>query len=103
MNIPGITDNTYFQKDSTNDGEDVPLFCPNPECKHHKPEKHPPDWYKYFANYKTKAFGIVRRYLCTECGKTFSDQTFKLDYYAKKVIDYDKIISMIIYKFNTLI
>ena len=95
MNKSLISNNTYFHTNFTDPNENEPLFCPNPDCKHHNPEKHPINWYKNFATYKTKAFGTVSRYICTGCGKTFSDQTFKLDYYAKKVVNYDTIISHI--------
>ncbi len=29
------------------------------------------------------------RFRCTACGKTFSSQTFSVDYYAKRVVDYE--------------
>jgi transposase-like protein len=47
-----------------------------------------PNWYIHFGFHYAKAFGLVPRYRCRSCRKTFSDQTFSIDYYAKKVIDY---------------
>ena len=64
-----------------------PPHCPNPECPNHfRPQGRP--WYRFYAFYTTKAFGKVPRFLCTSCRKTFSSQTFRLDYYAKKRLDY---------------
>ncbi|HEY9055292.1 MAG TPA: hypothetical protein VIO60_10795, partial [Rectinemataceae bacterium] len=42
--------------------------------------------------YTTKAFGRVQRYRCTSCGTTFSRQTFRLDYYAKRILPYQDIV-----------
>jgi len=39
-----------------------------------------------------KVFGRVLRYRCTACGKSFSRQTFRLDYYAKNILSYKDII-----------
>jgi len=39
---------------------------------------------------------MVPRYRCNDCGKTFSDQTFSLDYYAKKRVSYQRIFQQII-------
>jgi hypothetical protein len=41
--------------------------------------------------YLTEAFGEVQRYRCKACGKTFSTQTFSVDYYSKRVVDYRKV------------
>ncbi|MBL8967248.1 MAG: hypothetical protein JNG85_09575, partial [Spirochaetaceae bacterium] len=35
--------------------------------------------------------GPVPRFRCTACGKTFSNQTFSVDYYAKRVVDYENL------------
>jgi len=61
--------------------------CPNPKCRHF----HHPDndfWYVRYGTYHTETFGIVHRYRCKACGATFSSQTFSIDYYAKKKVDY---------------
>jgi hypothetical protein len=34
---------------------------------------------------------------CTSCGKTFSRQTFRLDYYVKRVLSYEAIIQRLCY------
>ena len=62
-------------------------FCPNPTCPHHQvaPEG---SWYVALGFYYTKCFGDVPRYRCKTCGRTFSSQTFSLDYFAKKRLDY---------------
>ena len=68
----------------------IPRFCPNPECSAHEPD--PASSYSDYllwGSYETKAFGQVQRFRCSRCGKTFSRQTFRVDYYAKQVVDYD--------------
>ncbi len=65
--------------------------CPNPNCSSFD---EPPreDWYIRYGFHPTSAFGQVQRYRCKVCHRTFSDQTFSIDYYAKKVVDYSKIL-----------
>jgi transposase-like protein len=66
-----------------------PPFCANPTCPEHYPE--PRRAYSRFVgwgHYRTKAFGLVPRFRCLACGRTFSVQTFRVDYFAKKVVDY---------------
>jgi len=64
------------------------FFCPNPRCLNHDPAPEARRWFTPNGSYSTKAFGIVCRYKCKTCGKSFSTQTFRLDYAAKKVVDY---------------
>ena len=62
-------------------------FCPNPRCRLHL--EHPgPRWFRTKGTYRTRAFGLVRRFRCRSCGKTFSSQTFSVDYFAKRRVDY---------------
>ncbi|MBL8967515.1 MAG: hypothetical protein JNG85_10915, partial [Spirochaetaceae bacterium] len=61
----------------------IPPFCPNPGCEHHRQAS----GFRYQAFvpwgfYTTRAFGLVPRFRCTACRKTFSSQTFSVDYYA---------------------
>ncbi|HRY54810.1 MAG TPA: hypothetical protein P5142_09320 [Spirochaetia bacterium] len=71
----------------------IPPFCPWKGCsEHHLPSsKHPYQAYLPWGSYPTKAFGRVPRFRCTSCGRTFSVQSFSLDYYAKRVVDYEDI------------
>jgi transposase-like protein len=71
-------------------------FCPNPRCHLHTPN-HPQieDWFVNAGTYSTIAFGTVRRYRCTECGRYFSEQTFSIDYYAKKTLSYRELFQML--------
>jgi len=62
-------------------------FCPNPLCDLHLSEA-PPDWYAHFGFYLTNTFGLVPRFRCRSCGKTFSTQSFSIDYFAKRKVDY---------------
>lgn len=62
-------------------------FCPNPLCELHL-SKPPPAWFAPFGSYPTRTFGLVPRFRCRSCGRTFSSQTFSVDYYAKRTVDY---------------
>src|SRR5512142_407430 len=64
-----------------------PPFCPYKACDFHR---HPPRerWWSCIGHHDTKAFGQVPRFRCSSCGRTFSTQTFSIDYYAKRRIDY---------------
>jgi len=65
----------------------APPFCPYKACKNHT---HPtdPEWFRPYGFHRTKAFGIVPRFRCLACERTFSSQSFSIDYYAKRLIDY---------------
>ena len=67
-----------------------PPFCSNPQCVHHYHDTSDPYTdYESWGSYSTKAFGLVPRFRCTSCGRTFSVQTFRVDYWLKRVYDYD--------------
>ncbi len=70
-----------------------PQFCPNKNCKKHPKGVNHGNWYQPWGNYPTKTFKKVTRYRCRECGKTFSTQSFSIDYYAKKIVDYQSILN----------
>ena len=66
--------------------QEIP-HCPNSQCVcYHDPPKKA--WYKAHATYTTNTKGLITRYRCCYCGKTFSAQTFSIDYYVKKNVDY---------------
>jgi len=69
----------------------IPPFCPYKECSQHFEGKHRSNWYRCYGHHCTEAFGKVQRYQCLFCKRTFSDQTFSLNYYAKRVISYEQI------------
>jgi hypothetical protein len=69
-----------------------PPFCPYQACANHDPAKLPSHvWFEPFGFYSTAAFGMVRRFRCTSCHRTFSEQTFSIDYFAKKIVDYARL------------
>ena len=72
----------------------IPPHCPNPECIHYFTpiEVH---WYRNISPYPTKTFGSVQRFLCKSCRKSFSTQTFSIDYFAKKKLDHLYIFNQI--------
>ena len=79
-------------ENTRNDDFSAIPHCTNPHCPnfHHDHHEHPEDtsWYTDHGTYTTKAFGTVRRYRCRHCGKTFSPQSFSLNYYVKKPVSY---------------
>jgi transposase-like protein len=68
--------------------------CPNKNCSSHSEQKQPFRYYSY-GSYRTKAFGLVPRYRCHSCHRTFSAQTFSIDYYAKRTVPYQIILDEI--------
>lgn len=73
-----------------------PPFCPNFLCNLHKKNIKEHNWYYLSGKYKTKIFGKVKRFRCKACGKYFSTQTFDIDYYAKRIIDYKELLKKIV-------
>ena len=72
----------------------IPPHCPNPECIHYfiPADNH---WYRKISPYSTITFGSVWRFLCKACRKTFSTQTFSIDYFAKKKLNHRYIFNQI--------
>ena len=74
----------------------IPLFCPNPLCPNHSPErKESAGWFTPNGTYSTRAFGTVQRFRCLSCGRGFSEQTFSIDYYAKRTLPYGELFHML--------
>lgn len=80
----------------------TPLFCPNKHCPCHIDPDAPEskalrriDWFKRSGTYMTKVRGEVQRYACKRCGRGFSEQTFSLDYYVKRLINYGKLADLL--------
>jgi len=65
--------------------------CPHPRCSKF-PTQHNSKWYIHYGYHHTKAFGTIPRFKCKSCGRSFSTQSFSIDYYAKKVLDYKVIL-----------
>ncbi len=66
----------------------VPSFCPNPLCGHHfdESEAYAGHW-KRVGSYHTLVVGTVRRFKCLACNRGFSERTFSVDYYTKRIYD----------------
>jgi len=64
------------------------FFCPRVGCRAHSLTPPEDSWFHRHGFHLTKAFGRVQRYRCRLCGKTFSDQTFLLNYWLKKPTDF---------------
>jgi hypothetical protein len=72
------------------------FFCPNNNCHYSKQYSYEEKWYKKDGFHPTKAFGDVQRYRCLYCGRTFSDQTFSLNYYLKRKTDFKVLLPQLI-------
>ncbi len=68
-----------------------PPYCPNRHCPYHRLPPASCRWYSLRGSYPTRAFGQVKRFRCRLCGKDFSRQTFRLDYYVKRPLSYRQI------------
>jgi transposase-like protein len=67
-----------------------PPFCPNPQCCNH--DKAPQSrWYWKSGHYRSRFSGSVQRFQCFSCSHRFSSQTFSIDYYAKRKVNYHAI------------
>jgi transposase-like protein len=69
-----------------------PPFCPNPGCVLHREDLPITDWFTYKGRYSSKHKAGIQRFKCRVCGKKFSTQSFHIDYYAKKQVDYESLI-----------
>lgn len=86
----------------------TPPFCPNPACRRHHGTNHPPEatggstsgrygerWFIRKGFYTSRRSGRVRRFRCRLCGTGFSEQTFSLDYFAKRTVSYRRVEEMV--------
>lgn len=53
-------------------------------------------WFYRHGSYETAAFGTVPRYRCRSCRRGFSRQSFRLDYYAKRVLCYRSVLQQVV-------
>jgi hypothetical protein len=68
----------------------APEFCPNPTCpNHHSEENANKKWYSPHGSHSSKAWGKTPRFICKNCGKTCSSQTFSIHYWAHSFIDHE--------------
>jgi len=74
----------------------IPEFCPNMLCKLHDKDNTKKHWFARHGRYYTKTFGVVQRFVCRCCNKTFSTQTLNIDYYAKKKLDYHELVKKLV-------
>lgn len=66
-----------------------PEFCPNPDCPYHdRQNAHNLHWFINYGSFPTKTRGIITRFLCSTCGKSCSTQTFSIDYWTHRYVDY---------------
>lgn len=70
-----------------------PPFCPHRECSAHY-RRPPGRWWVGRGFYHTQLRGPVPRFRCRLCGTGFSAQTFSIDYYAKRSVDYRRLVGL---------
>ena len=76
-----------------------PPFCPNPKCPFHSEHtvaQAASPWFYRHGTYDTEAFGEVPRFRCRHCRRGCSRQSFRLDYYAKRVLDYCELLRQLV-------
>ena len=72
-----------------------PPFCPYRECSAHHITP-PGRWWVRRGYYRTQLNGEVARFRCKCCSRGFSAQSFSLDYYAKRRLDYRRLMGLLI-------
>jgi transposase-like protein len=72
-----------------------PSFCPNARCAYHQKAPKTPNWYQRRGSYHTKSAGTIIRFCCNRCKHGFSERTFSIDYFTKKLINYRQLIQLI--------
>lgn len=57
------------------------VCCPNPGCPWHDPGKIPKGkrWYRRHGYYESAQHGMVMRFICLKCHRTFSERRFSED------------------------
>ena len=72
-----------------------PPFCPSVSCRYHLPEnikRASKPWFWKLGSRMTKTNPrSILRYKCKNCGKQFSESTFSINYYSKKIINMHKL------------
>ena len=78
----------------------VPPYCPNVECRYHFPKnpKHSAKpWFWKIGTRVSQTNPVpIQRYKCKGCGRQFSESTFSVNYYSKKVINLKKLMDCLV-------
>ena len=64
-----------------------PPFCPNTQCRCHQLASGDYRRYMRWGYHWNACFGAIQRYRCRECGRSFSEMSFSIDYYCKRKVD----------------
>ena len=72
----------------------TPPFCPNRECEAHygRPTRR---FWVCRGTYSSRLRPRIQRFTCLLCGCGFSSQTFSIDYYAKRRVDYHRLAGLL--------
>lgn len=74
-------------------GAFTPKFCPNSGCRLHNKAAGLKNWYIYKGVMQTIRHGIVHKYMCVYCCRSFTDSSFLSSYYEKKQVDMNRVMS----------
>ena len=97
LSIPRILADQRQTTDFASIDDFSPPHCVNPQCSFFgHTNSTDTTWWVPHGEYETKAFGSVPRFRCLNCGKTFSRQSFSIDYYVKKPVDYIGLITSLV-------
>ena len=80
---PGLAWTRLMKTQSPYPSPTIPPFCPNPKCRFHALQSDPWPLSRFGIYTRQRPPHTVQRYRCNECGRTFSDQTFKSTYWLK--------------------
>jgi len=72
-----------------------PPFCPHDDCLCHQ-DPPPTRWWHRRGHYTSHLKGQIPRFTCAICGRSFSSQSFSLDYWTKKKVDIKRIFYSLI-------
>lgn len=75
----------------------IPPFCPNRGCHYHwQPPRRRRHWWWRAGSYRSARSGVVQRFQCRACQCRFSESTFSIDYFAKRRVDYHRLLGMLV-------
>ena len=72
----------------------TPEFCSNPLCQYHDPAVAAGTkgrWYHRSGSFLTACRGVIQRFRCLHCQKSFSTQTFSIHYWTHSTRDLQRL------------
>lgn len=69
-----------------------PPFCPSRSCPHNQPDTRAVRWFVRIGYYINRSDGRVQRFRCRHCGRSFSTQTFSVEYATHRRVDLKRLV-----------